>query len=65
MIRQILGLAVFLLFVSGCASTLENANRGAEKTGEAAGKVMRIPHSASEGTASGIAGEPDSNPYNR
>jgi ABC-type Fe3+-citrate transport system substrate-binding protein len=65
MIRQILGLTVLLLFVSGCASTLENANTGAEKVGEAGGKVMRIPHSVSEGTASGIAGEPDSNPYNR
>lgn len=65
MIRQILALVILFIFASGCASTLENANRGAEKTGEAAGNVMRIPHSASEGTASGIAGEPDSNPYNR
>jgi hypothetical protein len=65
MIRHILSVAVILFFVSGCASTMENANRGAEKVGEAGGKVMRIPHSASEGTASGIAGEPDSNPYNR
>jgi uncharacterized protein YceK len=65
MIRQILSLAVIALFVSGCASTMENANKGAEKAGEAAGRVMRVPHSASEGTASGIAGEPNSNPYNR
>lgn len=65
MIRKILGIVVILLFVSGCASTLENANRGAEEVGEAGGKVIRIPHSASEGTASGIAGGPDSNPYNR
>ncbi|MEN8263348.1 MAG: hypothetical protein ABFR82_07790 [Nitrospirota bacterium] len=50
-----------LYVLGGCAAM----NKGAEKTGEAAGKAMRVPISASEGTAKGIAGEPESNPYKR
>jgi hypothetical protein len=65
MIRHIAGLAIILLFASGCASTMEDVNKGAEKAGEAGGRVLRVPHSISEGAASGIAGEPESNPYNR
>lgn len=48
----------------GCSS-LEQANRDAENVGRTGGQVMRIPHSAAEGAAEGIAGEPESNPYNR
>ena len=63
-----LGVCVFvlcLLFAAGCSSTLENANKGAEEAGRTGGQVMRIPLSASEGVAEGVAGEPESNPYNR
>ena len=49
----------------GCAATIEDVNRGAEKTGKAAGGVIRVPSSVSEGAAEGIAGEPESNPYGR
>ena len=64
--RKIISLAAVLslLLVAGCAS-LDDANRGAESAGRTTGKVLRIPHSASEGAAEGIAGEPESNPYNR
>lgn len=48
-------------FVSGCASV----NKGAEEVGKTGGKIMRVPGSVSEGAAEGIAGEPESNPYNR
>ena len=54
-------LILSLSVLGGCAAM----NKGAEKTGEAAGKAMRVPISASEGTAKGIAGEPESNPYKR
>lgn len=53
------------LMTCGCASTLEDINKGAEKAGKAGGKVLRIPGSMSEGAAEGVAGEPESNPYNR
>ncbi len=46
---------------AGCASV----NKGAEKVGEAGGKVMKVPISASEGAAKGVAGEEESNPYKR
>ncbi|VAV84798.1 hypothetical protein MNBD_DELTA01-1883 [hydrothermal vent metagenome] len=62
------GLLLLLLTIVigyGCATQLEKANKGAEKTGEPVGKVLRIPGSAAEGTAGGIAGEAESNPYNR
>jgi hypothetical protein len=52
---------LLLVAASGCAS----ANKDAHSAGKATGEVMRIPHSASEGIAEGIAGEPESNPYNR
>jgi hypothetical protein len=54
-------IALSLSVLGGCAAM----NKGAEKTGEVAGKAMRVPISASEGTAKGIAGEPESNPYKR
>lgn len=58
-------LIVALLLASGCSSTLENVNEGAGEVGKTGGQVMRIPHSASEGVSEGIAGEAESNPYNR
>lgn len=58
-------LAAGLLFVCGCASTLESANKGAKTAGETGGQAMRIPHSASEGVTGGVVGKPESNPYNR
>ena len=54
-------LMLSLTFLSGCASV----NKGAEKVGEVGGKAAKVPISASEGAAKGIAGEPESNPYNR
>jgi predicted enzyme related to lactoylglutathione lyase len=56
---------MIFLFATGCASTLESVNKGAEKVGETGGKIMRVPHSVGEGAASGIAGDPESNPYGR
>jgi hypothetical protein len=50
-----------LLFPFACTQ----ANRKAEEVGKAGGKIMRIPGSVSEGAAEGVAGESDSNPYNR
>lgn len=63
MLKKIIILAFVLSLtgLTGCAAV----NQGAEKAGETAGKAMRVPISASEGTAKGIAGEPESNPYNR
>lgn len=65
-ILKITVISVVAAFVlGGCASTLENVNRGAEETGKAGGRILRIPSSVSEGAAGGIAGEPESNPYGR
>jgi len=60
-------LLLFILSVSGCATTLDDVNKGAKEVGKTGGKVMRIPGSVSEGAAEGIAGEEEeeSNPYNR
>jgi len=55
----------FLIFALSCSSTLEGVNKGAEEVGETGGKVLRVPGSASEGVAGGLAGEPESNPYGR
>ena len=57
--------ALGLLFACGCASTSESANKGANQAGQAAGGVMRVPNSVSEGAAQGVAGQPSPNPYNR
>ena len=67
MSRILSGLIMILLLVaaSGCASTIDDVNRDAHSAGKTTGEVMRVPHSASEGIAEGIAGEPESNPYNR
>lgn len=54
-----------LLLAYGCASTMEEANKGAKEVGKTGGKVLQIPGSVSEGAAEGIAGEPESNPYKR
>jgi hypothetical protein len=65
-IKFISGLSLVLLFIiSGCASSLEEVNKGAEETGKPAGKVLRVPNSFSKGVAEGVAGEPESNPYDR
>lgn len=61
---SICGVLLFL-FVTGCASTLEDANKGAEEGGKPVGKVLRVPNSFSKGVAEGVAGEPESNPYSR
>ncbi len=58
-------LILSLLFTFSCRSTLEEVNKGAKEIGKPVGKVLRIPGSASEGVAEGIAGEPESNPFNR
>lgn len=55
---------ISMLVLTGC-SALESANRGAKTAGKGAGQIMRLPNSAAEGAAEGIAGEPESNPYNR
>lgn len=56
-----------VLVVIGLAALYgcETVNRGAEKVGEGAGRVMSVPNSASEGAATGLQGRPASNPYNR
>lgn len=66
MVKLISGISlIFLLIISGCASSLEEVNKGAEESGKPAGKVLRVPNSFSKGVAEGIAGEPESNPYDR
>lgn len=54
-----------LLLLSGCASQMESANQGANTAGQTVGGAMRIPNSATEGAAKGIAGPPTANPYGR
>ena len=56
---------IILLFTMSCTTTHEQVNKGARDVGKPVGKVLRIPGSASEGVAEAIAGEPESNPYNR
>jgi hypothetical protein len=58
-------LALGLLFACGCASQMESVNQGANQAGQAAGGVMRVPNSVSEGAAQGVAGQPSPNPYGR
>lgn len=58
-------LVIVVLCTLGCTSTHEQVNKGAQDVGKPVGKILRIPGSASEGVAEGIAGEPESNPYNR
>lgn len=58
-------LILYLLFAFGCASTLEEVNKGAKEVGKTGGKIMRVPSSVSEGAAEGIAGESESDPYDR
>lgn len=54
-----------LLFVLGCTSTLEQVNKGAKEVGKTSGEIIRVPSSVSEGAAEGIAGESESDPYDR
>jgi hypothetical protein len=67
MFRKLSGLLVILVLcaAAGCASTIDETNTGAHDAGKTTGAVMRVPLSAGEGVAEGIAGEPESNPYNR
>lgn len=58
-------ISVLCLLAGGCASQMETANRGASTAGETAGGAARLPNSFMEGAASGIAGQPTANPYNR
>jgi len=58
-------LVISLLFAFGCASTLEKVNKGAKEAGKTGGKIIRVPSSVSEGAAEGVAGEPESDPYDR
>lgn len=58
-------LIFFLLFAFGCSSTLEQVNKGAKEVGKTGGKIIRVPSSISEGAAEGIAGESESDPYDR
>ena len=58
-------LILSLLFAFGCSSTLEKVNKGAKKGGKATGQIMRVPSSVTEGAAEGIAGESESDPYDR
>ena len=58
-------LAALLFIGTACSSTMEQVNEGAKETGRTGGKVMNVPTSFSEGAAEEIAGEPESNPYNR
>ena len=57
--------ALGLLLACGCASQIESANQGANQAGQAVGGVSRIPNSAMEGAAKGVAGQPNPNPYGR
>ncbi|HEX4263810.1 MAG TPA: hypothetical protein VH597_05685 [Verrucomicrobiae bacterium] len=57
--------AAGLLLACGCASQVESANQGANQVGQTAGGISRVPNSAIEGAAKGVAGQPSPNPYNR
>ncbi|MBI5116874.1 hypothetical protein HZA56_10405 [Candidatus Poribacteria bacterium] len=61
----VLLLILCFLFAQGCSTSMEQVNKDAKSGGETVGSVMRVPHSAAEGVAEGIAGKPESNPYNR
>jgi hypothetical protein len=66
MFKKLRGLILILsLLLTFSCTTLEKANKGAKEVGKPVGKVLRVPGSLSEGVAKGIAGEPESNPYNR
>jgi hypothetical protein len=58
-------LVLSLLFTFGCPSTSEQVNKGAKEVGKTGGKIIRVPSSVSEGAAEGIAGESESDPYER
>jgi len=57
--------SLMLVLSGGCSSALNEVNKGAKGVGKAGGQIIRIPNSVSEGISEGIAGEPESNPYNR
>ena len=61
---RVLVIAAFVLGLTaiyGC----ETMNRGAEKVGEGAAKVLDVPNAGSEGAADTLRGKPESNPYKR
>jgi len=69
------GSAIFLvvfftfLFCGACSTVnqgLDSANEGAREAGKPVGKVLKVPGSAMEGAAEGIATtEKEDNPYGR
>ncbi len=65
--EKMIRVLIALVFIIGLATMYgcETVNKGAEKGGEAVGKVMRVPNSASSGAAEGLRGKPQSNPYKR
>ena len=58
-------LILSLLLTFACSSTLEQVNEGAKEVGKTTGQIIRMPSSVSEGAAEGIAGESESDPYDR
>ena len=61
----VLSTAAGLALLTGCASTMENVNQGAQDVGRPVGGVARVPGSVMEGAAQGVAGQPTANPYGR
>ena len=61
-------LVVMTSLICGCASvnkTLDKTNEAVYKASEPVGKIMKIPQSAAEGAAAGVAGGEEDNPFNR
>ena len=56
-LSMLLLVSVFV-FASGCSSTLEEVNKGAEGVGKTGGQIMRVPMSASGGAAARTRGLP-------
>lgn len=57
------GAIAVVALLSGCLTT---ANESAREIGKPVGKLIKVPASASQGIADGIAGEDKrANPYNR
>ena len=58
LLSLVAGLALLGL---GC----ESVHEGVRDTTRPVGSVSRLPNSAMEGAAQGVAGQPTTNPYNR
>lgn len=61
MFKTLMTMLLFFILGTGC----ETVHQGAEKAGEAGGRVISVPNSISKGAAEGIKEKPKSNPYNR